>query len=160
MKITTEFLKPIKDAIRGEAVLDLCGGISRYGSLLSELYERIDIYDLAPSFGKIPLKKQGRLIEANLKDIGENLGYAEYDCIFGNWALCYIGYQEVQVALAAAYSALKPGGVLILKEPILEDYEESPRLCSSGQWMLTRPAFELEHQLLKNFIICRHKDLR
>ena len=49
---------------------------------------------------------------------------------------------------------------MIIKEPILEDKEESPRLCPSGQWMLTRPAFEIEYQLLKNFFICHRQDIR
>ena len=79
MQITTEFLKPILDDIRGETVLDLCGGISRCGRMLSEIYKRIDIFDLAPSFGTIPPEKQGRLIKANLKDIGNYLEYQKYD---------------------------------------------------------------------------------
>ena len=49
---------------------------------------------------------------------------------------------------------------MILKEPILEDGQKTPRLCPSGQWLITRSAMEIERQLLKNFTIVKHQDIR
>ena len=47
----------------------------------------------------------------------------------------------------------------MLKEPILGNDERYPRLCSSGQWLLTRPAEELEKWLKTNFIIHAKEDV-
>ena len=55
--------------------------------------------------------------------------------------------------LVELYSSLKKDGKMILKEPILETNETAPRLCPSGQWLLTRPAEKLEALLRMNFDI-------
>ena len=47
-----------------------------------------------------------------------------------------------------------------MKEPILNDDERVPRLCESGQWLLTRPAGELDKWLETNFIILAKKDVQ
>lgn len=96
IKQTLKFLKPIKEQVRGSRVLDICGGISRCGSILSNLFDEVDVCDLSPSFGNLPSEKQGRLIKSNLKDIGQHIRGRHYDCIFGNWALCYIGFKEME----------------------------------------------------------------
>ena len=57
----------------GERVLDICGGIGRYGELLQHRFNKIDILDLQPDFGTIPPEKQGRLITASLHDIGQHI---------------------------------------------------------------------------------------
>ena len=132
IKITMDFLNSIRKRIQGGRVLDLCGGISRYGKVLESLFDEIDIFDLKPSFGDIEPGKQGRLMRGNLINLSPFALWANYDCIFANWALCYLGFQELLELLSSLYSMLKPNGSLILKEPILSDGETTPRLCRSG----------------------------
>ena len=57
----------------GERVLDICGGIGRYGELLQQRFNKIDILDLQPDFGTIPHEKQGKLITAGLQHIGQHI---------------------------------------------------------------------------------------
>ena len=113
-------MEDFTDDFTGERVLDICGGIGRYGKLLKVLFSKIDVLDLKPSFGDIPVLKQGKLMPANLRDIDQHIWYHSYDCIFGNWALCYIGYGAVLKVLACLYMSLKSGVTIVLKEPILE----------------------------------------
>lgn len=60
----------------------------------------------------------------------------------------------VQVLVVLRMS-IEHNGSIILKEPILEDNEATPRLCESGQWLLTRDAAEIERHLLDNFYILK-----
>ena len=62
--------------------------------------------------------------------------------------------------LVELYSALKAKGNLIIKEPILESAETAPRLCPSGEWLLTRPAEKLEELFKMNFDIVQQVDIR
>lgn len=141
-------------------MLDLLGGISRYGKVLESLFDEIDIFDLKPSFGDINPGKRGRLIAGNLINLSPFALWANYDCIFANWALCYVGFEEFLELLSSLCSMLKPHGCLILKEPILSDCETTSRLCRSGQWMLTRPVNVLESYLMRSFDIIKHEDLQ
>ena len=159
-RLTLDFLEDFTEDFTGDRVLDICGGIGRYGKLLKVLFSKIDLLDLKPSFGDIPVSKQGKLMPANLRDIDRHISYHSYDCIFGNWALSYIGYEAVSKVLACLYMGLKPGGTMILKETILEEYESTPRLCPTGQWMITRPVRAIEQCLMKNFDIVKSVDIR
>lgn len=69
LELTNDFLKDLEAKIKGKMVLDICGGISRCGSILSNMFDKIDVCDLLPSFGQIAPEKQGELITSNLKDI-------------------------------------------------------------------------------------------
>lgn len=62
IKLTNDFIKPVKNQISGGHVLDLCGGIARCEQILSNLFEKIDICDLFPSFGNTIKEKQGHLL--------------------------------------------------------------------------------------------------
>ena len=139
IKLTLDFLSTIKNRCCGEKALDLCGGISRCSEILCPLFDMIDVCDLQPSFGDMPQEKRGELIVSNLKDIKYYMEYGEYDVIFGNWALCYIGYQDMVNVIVALYMGLKKNGCLIIKEPILNDDKITPRMCSTGQLLITRP---------------------
>ena len=55
--LTEEFLEDFVDEFTGERVLDICGGIGRYGKLLKYLFKKVDVLDLKPSLGDIPLEK-------------------------------------------------------------------------------------------------------
>ena len=62
--------------------------------------------------------------------------------------------------LKQIYKALKTTtGRIILKEPILDKEEKTPRLCPSGQWMIVRPLQELEKWIKLNFVIISFKDV-
>ena len=140
----------------------MCGGISRFGEVLQELFQTIDVYDLKPNWGNIPINQRGKLITANLKDIKKHLNANYYDCLWGTWALCYINLEDVDKVLAMLFTALKEDGVLVLKEPILNKNrrETIPRICWTGQNMVVRSAAEIEKRLLKNFVIYRYKDIK
>ena len=139
--------------------MDLCGGMSRCSPILTGLFDTVDVCDLKPSFGDTPPGKRGRLITSNLKDIGEHIQFQKYSCIYGNWALCYLGYQEMVQVLIVLRMSIYDNGSMILKEPILNEGESTPRLCRTGQWLLTRSADEIERHLLDNFFILKRQDL-
>ena len=70
IKITKKFLSFLRPQIEGGIVLDICGGNSRCGKLLSRMYDKIDVFDIKPNFGKLADDKRGDLIPGNLKDYG------------------------------------------------------------------------------------------
>ena len=70
IEITKEFLEFLRPQISGGIVLDICGGSSRCGEVLSDMYNTIDIFDIKPSFGELAHEKRGTLIQGNLKDFG------------------------------------------------------------------------------------------
>jgi len=43
------------------------------------------------------------------------------DLVVGVWALCYLGWDDVNLLLSRLSCSLKPGGRVILNEPILKD---------------------------------------
>ena len=53
--------------------------------------------------------------------------------------------------LQCLYEHLKPGGAMILKEPVLEEHEKDARFTNEGQFMLVRPAKKIENWLNKYF---------
>ena len=73
-------------------VLALCEGMARNGTLLSKHFNKIDIIDIKPSFGESPEEKRGKLFNSNLANLGSFVEKEQYKFIFGNWALCYLGY--------------------------------------------------------------------
>ena len=79
------------------------------------------------------------MIKANFKDIGDHICPEKYDCFFLNWSFCYINYDDLLKVLPDMHRALKSSGFMIMKEPVLEENETTPRLCPSGQQLLTRP---------------------
>jgi hypothetical protein len=117
--------------------------MGRCGDMLAQLFKSIDIIDLKPSFGQLDETKCGKLIKANLKDINGMLEPNHYDCVFGSWAISYIGFESVYDVLSSLWISLKEDGMLILKEPILAGDGTIPELCQSGQWMICRPVMEI-----------------
>ena len=111
------------EGFSGERVLDICGGIDRNGKLLVKHFKKIDIIDLEPEFRTTPLEKQGTLIKGNLKDIRQLIPDTKYDYLFGSWALCYIEHVDVMKVLSHLHMILRPGGRMLLKEPIINDDE-------------------------------------
>ena len=56
-KLTIDFLQGISNDIRGKKVIDLLGGLSRCGQILMKLFDVIDVIDLNPTFGDIPITR-------------------------------------------------------------------------------------------------------
>ena len=106
--------------------------MSRYGNELCENFDKVSVLDIKPSFGDIPVSKQGELIQSNFKDIGDHIQLDKYDCLYLNWSLCYIRYDDVCKVLPYLHSALKSNDFMIMKEPILESNQKAARLCPSG----------------------------
>ena len=50
---------------------------------------------------------------------------------------------------------LKQKGALVLKEPVLDNVDEQPMLCSSGQGMRIRQMYKIEEWLSKIFYVVR-----
>ena len=132
IEITIEFLEFLKPQVKGGNVLDICGGMSRCGQLLSNMYDKIDIFDIKPNFGSLDETKRGQLIKGNLKDFKNYVQYEHYDCCFGKWALSYVGYEHLNKVIVDIYMSIKSNGILILQEPILELDKKVPKLCPSG----------------------------
>ena len=101
LKAIKSFIKHFRNDLKGERLLDLCGGMGKIGSALQNRYDYIDVFDISPSFGDIEAEKRGKLIRFNLKDIGDLQIYEEYDLVFGNWALCYVGFEQLSKVLSA-----------------------------------------------------------
>ena len=71
--LTSKFLAPYRHLIKGDEMIDICGGSSRCGENYCKTFNKVSVLDLKPSWGKIPPRKQGTLIKANFKDIGYHI---------------------------------------------------------------------------------------
>ena len=100
------------------------------------------------------------MFKANFKDIGDHIEPNNSDCLFLNWPFCYIGYDDVLKVLPLLHKALKFNGFMIMKEPILENNETVPRLCSTGQQLLTRPMNQLLYEVQKYFCVIKKQVIR
>ena len=76
--------------------------------MLDSRFDMHDVFDLNPSWGEVPEHKRGSLINCNLKDFASHVKILNYDCIFGNWALCYLGWVEMVKMINRLWAALKP----------------------------------------------------
>ena len=158
--LTSLFLTLYRQLIKGEMMIDFCGGSSRCGEDYCKAFNKVSVLDLKPSWGKIPLRKQGTLIKANFKDIGYHIEPDQYDFMLLNWSFCYINYDVIKRVLSYLYSSLKSDGHMVIKEPVLEMNEHVSRLCPSGQYLITRPKKELMRMLSKYFYLVDGKIIR
>ena len=113
--------------------------MSRCSDVYAPKFEKVDVLDLQPEWGKLDLEKRGDLIACSLHQVGERITPKKYDAIIGNWSLCYLGFTDIENVLTVIKDGLKTNGYLLLKEPILKENEEVPWLCPSGQWQHIRP---------------------
>ena len=141
-------------------MIDVCGGCSRLGKEFSNLYNKVSVLDLNPSFGEIPSNKQGDLIKANFKDIGHHIEPDKYHFMLLNWSFCYINYDDIKRVLPYLHGSLKSIGYMVIKEPILEKNERTPRFCPSGQYLITRPKKEIMYLIQKYFFVMKEQIIR
>ena len=52
-------------------------------ALLQKYFDKIDVVDIKPSFGNIPIEKKGISFKMNLRDIAALKSNNTYDFIFG-----------------------------------------------------------------------------
>ena len=55
-----------------------------------------------------------------------------YDIVFGNWALCYLNDVDVDPVLEQIDKILKPGGIVVLKEPVTSSDRGREYVCETG----------------------------
>ena len=150
---TQQFLEPFIHVMKGERILDLCGGMARCSSIYANRYHKVDVLDLKPRYGELAEEKKGNLITGNLRDVGRLVKEATYDTIIANWSLCYLGYQDLEKVLKALRVALSGKGFLLLKEPVLLEDDNVPWLCPSGQWQHIRPCHVYTELIEELFIV-------
>ena len=55
--MTSKFLEPYRKLIKGDEMIDICGGSSRCGEDYCKTFNKVSVLDLKPSWGKIPSRK-------------------------------------------------------------------------------------------------------
>lgn len=119
----------------------------------------IDFCEISASFQMLPKKQRGKLFNVIFKDFYREIQQETYDLLIANSILCRLNYDELKDYINHLYFALKPNGLLILKEPVLWARIIPPRLCNKGFNKILRSAQELNDLLQRCFFIVEEIDL-
>ena len=105
---TINFLQSSGVNLSGERILDLCGGMSRCSDVYARMFEKVDVLDLQPEWGKLDQKKRGELIRCSLHQVKDKITPNKYDAIIGNWSLCYLAFED----LVSVLEVIRADGIL------------------------------------------------
>ena len=100
--------------------------------MLEEFSVTVDILDINPGNSRLRENKRGQIIKADLRDIDKHCDPNMYDIVFGNWALCYLNDVDVDNVLQQIDGILKPGGIVVLKEPTTSSDNGREYVCETG----------------------------
>eukprot|EP00906_Rhabdomonas_costata_P026290 RCo037449 len=126
--------------------LDLGAGVGRVvKGVLMNFVRTVDLVDITPAFlhsaqGLLHgLNLEGKYVEASLRDV--RLPREAYDLICVQWVLMYLSDRDIVRLLRQAGLALKPNGVLYIKENF--NYNE-PGAVDVRDAKITRPQWYWE----------------
>jgi len=124
IKDSERFLKAVfkdRESLGKSYALDCGAGIGRITkNLLSRYFEKVDLVDQDPKFveeAKIQLaenKSMGQFFCSGLQEFRPEEG--KYDVIWMQWVLSHVTDEDLKELLNRCSSALKEGGVIVIKE--------------------------------------------
>jgi SAM-dependent methyltransferase len=112
-------------ALDGARVLELGAGIGRFTPLLAAASARVTVVDISPEAIKANHARNGALANVcyQVADVTSiDLGAGQFDFVFSNWLLMYLGDEEARALLARLARALSPPGTLFVRESCETNY--------------------------------------